>query len=79
MTDDENINATAQETAPQQTVPEPTPAVKPDVITPLVSNETIENLTKSINELQQMQKAIYEQQKFNDLKGVDDGEEKLKY
>lgn len=79
MTETEEAQTvTEQASEPKvETQPQP-PIIDPDVITNLPKKDTIDKLTESIKELQQVQRAIYEQQA---MKGGDDdnAEEKLTY
>ena len=71
----------AQEQA-QTTQQEPTPtAVTPDeVIKPVINEELIKDLNNSINELKEVEKNLFEQQKNFAIKGVSDNEdEQLTY
>lgn len=66
----------------QTTQQEPTPkAVTPDeVIKPVINEELIKDLNKSINELKEVEKNLFEQQKNFAIKGVSDNEdEQLTY
>lgn len=74
---EEQEQETKQE--PIEQTPQPKPVVADEIIKPLLDEKAIKELSESINELKDVQRNLFEQQK-NFVKGANDNEdEQLTY
>lgn len=79
MTEQEPAQKQTQTTENKQE-PAPTPVTPDEVIKPIINEELIKDLNKSINELKEVQSNLFEQQKNFAIKGASDNEdEQLTY
>ena len=57
----------------------PTPVVPDEVIKPVINEELLKELNKSLNDLKEVQSNLFEQQKKFTQKGDENDEEQLTY